>query len=58
MIAGSLESLVSWLSDLLFFFAGLSAMIQGAENGSNFRVKHYKESDAPSIFKEFFQEEL
>jgi hypothetical protein len=44
--------------DLLGFFAGLSAMIQGAENGSNFRVKHYKESDAPSIFKEFFQEEL
>lgn len=36
----------------------LSAMIQGAENGYNFRVKHYKESDAPSIFKEFFQEEL
>ncbi|XP_063425987.1 putative 2'-deoxynucleoside 5'-phosphate N-hydrolase 1 isoform X1 [Mytilus trossulus] len=36
----------------------LSAMIRGAENGSTFIVKDYKESEAPTIFKEFFKEEL
>ncbi|CAG2220535.1 DNPH1 [Mytilus edulis] len=36
----------------------LSAMIRGAENESTFIVKDYKESEAPSIFKEFFKEEL
>ena len=28
-------------------------MIQGAENGSNFIVKHYKEEEAKDIFKNY-----
>jgi len=33
----------------------LSAMIQGAEDGTNFVVKHYEEAEADEIFRNFFQ---
>lgn len=36
-------------------FLGLSAMIQGAEDGKNFVVKHYEEAEADEIFRNFFQ---
>ena len=39
---------------MILFFAGLSAMIGGADNGKDFVVKEYKEEDAAGIFKEFF----
>ncbi len=32
----------------------ISAMVQGAHNGSSFIVKHYKVEDYPGILKEFF----
>ncbi|KAK7467900.1 hypothetical protein BaRGS_00023301 [Batillaria attramentaria] len=33
----------------------LSAMVRGAENGTTFVVKDYKEEDLPGLFKEFFE---
>ena len=35
------------------FCLELSAMIQGAEDGSNFVVKHYKEEEAKDILKNY-----
>ena len=42
----------------LLFNSELSAMIQGAENGSNFIVKHYKEEEAKDIFKSYMTSKL
>ena len=48
-------STVFSLHDLkLLFLSELSAMIRGAENGSTFLCKDYKEEDIPEILKTFF----
>jgi hypothetical protein len=45
----------NWCRNIKLVFVGLSAMIQGAEDGKNFVVKHYEEAEADEIFRNFFQ---
>ena len=39
----------------IYIFTELSAMIAGADNGTDFIVREYAEPDAETIFKDFFK---